>query len=127
MIAFFDASTLIDLVEGKQPFASRVRNEPAAAARKHPGLGSIVSRLPWLECRVGPMKSNNQSVLVAFDAFFVRANLSQMAAGRRLLPKPTSPITPSAVSISPSPLGSGTEAVCVSITTEKKVPSARAL
>lgn len=75
MIAFFDASALIYLIEGKEPFANRVRAELAAATRKHAGLGSGVSRLTWLECRVGPMKSNDGAALEAFDAFFARPDL----------------------------------------------------
>ncbi len=75
MIAFFDASALIYLVEGKQPFAGKVRRELAAAAGKYPRLEAGVSRLTWLECRVGPMKSNDHAVLAAFDAFFARADL----------------------------------------------------
>lgn len=70
MIAFFDASALIYLIEGKEPFASNVRNELAAVARKRPGLGSGMSRLTWLECRVGPMKCNDSAALAAFDEFF---------------------------------------------------------
>jgi predicted nucleic acid-binding protein len=75
VIAFFDASALIYLIEGKEPFANNVRNELAAAARKHPDLGSGVSRLTWLECRVGPMKSNDSAMLAAFDEFFARPDL----------------------------------------------------
>lgn len=75
MIAFFDASALIYLIEGKPPFAGRVREELAAVAKTHPDLGSAVSRLSWLECRVGPMKTNDSPVLAAFDAFFARPDL----------------------------------------------------
>ena len=75
MIAFFDASALIYLIEGAEPFAGKVRKELAAAARKHPDIGAAVSRLSWLECRVGPMKGNRSASLVAFDAFFSRTDL----------------------------------------------------
>ena len=75
MIAFFDASALIYLIEGKEPFAAKVRKELAAIAKKHPDLGAAVSRLPWLECRVGPMKGNDSERLAAFDAFFSRPDL----------------------------------------------------
>lgn len=75
MIAFFDASALIYLIEGKEPFASRVRKELAAAARKHPALGAGTSRLTWLECRVGLMKANDNAALAAFDVFFARPDL----------------------------------------------------
>jgi predicted nucleic acid-binding protein len=75
VIAFFDASALIYLIEGKEPFAGNVRRKLAAAARQYPDLGSSVSRLSWLECRVGPMKANDTAVLAAFDAFFARTDL----------------------------------------------------
>ncbi|MGP1677536.1 MAG: type II toxin-antitoxin system VapC family toxin [Burkholderiales bacterium] len=75
VIAFFDASALIYLIEGKAPFGSKVRTELAAAAAKHPDLGSAVSRLTWLECRVGPMRANDTAALAAFDAFFARPDL----------------------------------------------------
>ena len=75
MIAFFDASALIYLIEAKEPFASRVRKELTAVAKKHPGMGAAVSRLSWLECRVGPMKANDSTTLAAFDAFFARPDL----------------------------------------------------
>ena len=75
MIACFDASALIYLIEGKEPFAGKVRKELAGAARKHPDLGSAVSRLTWLECRVGPMKANDNSILASYDAFFARPDL----------------------------------------------------
>ena len=75
MIAFFDASALIYLIEGKEPFASKVRKELAASASKYPEMGAAVSRLTWLECRVGPMKSNDSQTLAAFDRFFARPDL----------------------------------------------------
>ncbi len=75
MIAFFDASALIYLLEGKPPFADRVRAELAALGRTHPGLQAAVSRLSWLECRVGPMKVNDLAALSLYDAFFARQDL----------------------------------------------------
>jgi len=76
VIAFFDASALIYLIEGKEPFASKVRKELAAVAKKYPDLGATVSRLTWLECRVGPMKANDSATLALFDAFFARPDLA---------------------------------------------------
>lgn len=75
MIAFLDASALIYLIEGNEPFGSRVRQALAAAARQHAGLGAAVSRLTWLECRVGPMKSNDNALLGVYDAFFAQPDL----------------------------------------------------
>lgn len=75
MIAFFDANALIYLIEGSEPFASRAQASLAALEQAHPGIGTAVSRLSWLECRVGPMKANNLAVLTVFDAFFARPDL----------------------------------------------------
>jgi predicted nucleic acid-binding protein len=75
VIIFFDASALIYLIEGNEPFASRVRTELAALTKIHPDSGVAISRLAWLECRVGPMKSNDARTLTAFDTFFANTNL----------------------------------------------------
>lgn len=75
MIAFFDASALIYLIEGADPFAARLRKELAALAKNHPDLGAAVSRLSWLDCRVGPMRANDSTTLALYDGFFVRPDL----------------------------------------------------
>jgi predicted nucleic acid-binding protein len=75
VIAFFDASALIYLIEGSEPFAGRVRNQLAVLAEAHPDMGAAVSRLSWLECRVRPMKNDDGAVLALFDAFFARPDL----------------------------------------------------
>ncbi|MDP2822838.1 MAG: type II toxin-antitoxin system VapC family toxin [Sulfuritalea sp.] len=75
MIAFFDASALIYLIEGAEPFAAKARKELAVAAKTHPDLGAAVSRLSWLDCRVRPMKANDTATLATFDAFFARPDL----------------------------------------------------
>ena len=75
MIAFFDASALIYLIEGKEPFAGEMRKELAVIAGKHGDLAAAVGRLTWLECRVGPMRTNDSATLAAFDMFFARPDL----------------------------------------------------
>lgn len=75
MIAFFDACALIYLLEGKAPFAERVRTEVAGLEHAHPGMEVALSRLSWLECRVGPMKAGDSAALTLFDAFFARPDL----------------------------------------------------
>ena len=82
MIAFFDASALIYLVEGEPPFGERVRKSLEAAARQHANLGAALSRLSWLECRVGPMKANDSATLNAYDAFFARPDLAWIELSR---------------------------------------------
>lgn len=85
MIAFFDASALIYLIEGKEPFAGRVRAKLAAIAQAHPRIGSAVSRLSWLECRVGPMKANDTATLALFDALFARPDLIWVELSREVV------------------------------------------
>lgn len=75
MIAFFDASVLIYLIEGREPFAARVRESLQILSDRFPKLGTAVSRLSWLECRVGPMKNNDLTALGRYDAFFTRSDL----------------------------------------------------
>ena len=82
MIAFFDTSALIYLIEAREPFASKLRKELTAVAKKHPDLGAAVSRLTWLECRVGPMKANDSATLAVFDAFFARPDLAWVGLTR---------------------------------------------
>lgn len=73
--AFFDASALIYLIEGREPFASSVRATLQALHARHPQAGVAVSRLTWLECRVRPMKTGEAAVLSQYDTFFSRADL----------------------------------------------------
>lgn len=75
MIAFFDASALIYLMEGPAPLASSVRDTLQALADRHPDLEVALSRLTWLECRVGPMKRDDAVTLSRYDAFLVRPDL----------------------------------------------------
>lgn len=75
MIAFFDASALIYLIEGAEPFGTSVRAALAQTAAQHPNLGAAISRLSWLECRVRPMRENNHSTLAQYDAFFNHPDL----------------------------------------------------
>jgi predicted nucleic acid-binding protein len=82
---FFDARALIYLIEGNEPFAGRVRAEVAAIMEQHPDSGSAISRLTWLECRVGPMKDNDGRTLAAFDAFFARPDLVWIELNREVV------------------------------------------
>ncbi|MDZ7751324.1 MAG: type II toxin-antitoxin system VapC family toxin [Gammaproteobacteria bacterium] len=74
-MAFFDASALIYLLEGKAPFVERVRAALAALIDEYPDMNSVLSRLSWLECRAGPMKTGDAATLALYDAFFARPDL----------------------------------------------------
>ena len=75
MIAFFDANALIYLVEGNEPFSTRLFRRIATATAAYPSIGTALSRLSWLECRTGPLKTGNNRVLAWFDDFFARPDL----------------------------------------------------
>ena len=60
MIAFLDANALIYRIEGQEPQASAVQSELSRLSRAHPGLRVALSRLSWLECRIGPMRRNDR-------------------------------------------------------------------
>lgn len=70
MIAFLDANIVIYKLEGEEPFASRVQTFLGDLARTYPRIVVCLSRLTWLECRVGPMKSGNSVLLKTYDDFF---------------------------------------------------------
>lgn len=85
MIAFFDASALIYLIEAKPPFAAKARAVLADLAKSTQRLDAAVSRLTWLECRVGPMRANDAILLSAYDAFFARTDLIWVELGREVV------------------------------------------
>lgn len=85
MIAFFDASALIYLLEGKPSFAARVRAQLAALEQAHPGLQAAISRLSWLECRMRSMKANDAATLALFDAFVARPDLVWVELSREVV------------------------------------------
>jgi predicted nucleic acid-binding protein len=75
VIAFFDASALVYLIEGAEPFASRLRLAVTGVTRQYRDAGTAISRLSWLECRVRPVREGEQAIVAAFDAFFARPDL----------------------------------------------------
>lgn len=75
MFAFLDASALIYLVEGADPFSSRVRRALADLARSQPPATLALSRLTWLECRVRPLREADEDVLNAYDGIFRRPDI----------------------------------------------------
>lgn len=76
MIVFLDSSALIYLMEGHEPFAARTRSTVQSIAEQHGDVDLALSRLTWLECRVGPMKRDDPATLGRYDAFFARPHLS---------------------------------------------------
>ncbi|MGH8117241.1 MAG: type II toxin-antitoxin system VapC family toxin [Rhodanobacteraceae bacterium] len=75
MIAYLDASALIYLIEGRPPFAARIRKQLQTLVDAAPGMRTAVGRLAWLECRVGPMKTGDTATLAMYHAFFAQPDL----------------------------------------------------
>ena len=75
MHAFLDTSALIYLMEGAESVASKLRGRLALLAQQHPDTAIALSRLTWLECRVGPLKSQDGATLRRYDDFFARPGL----------------------------------------------------
>jgi predicted nucleic acid-binding protein len=75
VIAFLDASALIYLIEGAASLAVKARECLARLQAECGDLRTAVSRLTWLECRVGPLKTNDVTSLAVYDAFFARPDL----------------------------------------------------
>ena len=85
MIAFLDANALIYLIEGQTDLAACVREKLQTLAAAHPDLRIALSRLSWLECRVGPIKAGSPERLALFDAFFQQPDLIWLELDRSVV------------------------------------------
>ena len=79
MIAFLDASAVIYAVEGtpewSEALKQQLRELAMADQASAGGLQLAISRLSWLECRVGPLRRRDAEALARFDAFFLHPDL----------------------------------------------------
>lgn len=77
MTVFLDANALIYLIEGAEPFAASVRQQlrTLAAAGTQP-VRVAMSLLSRLECRVRPLRMEDNRLLADYDAFFARPDLT---------------------------------------------------
>ena len=75
MIAFLDTSALIYLLEGESVLREKVQQRLLQLSQLEASLELALSRLTWLEARVGPMKHKNLDLLKSYDAFFERPDL----------------------------------------------------
>jgi predicted nucleic acid-binding protein len=90
VIAFLDANALIYLIEGAPPLAAKARQCLARLQIKHGNLRTAVSRLTWLECRAGPLKTGDAAVLADYDAFLMRPDLLTVEMDARVVELATS-------------------------------------
>ena len=79
MIAFLDASAVIYAVEGSPKWSEALKQQLRQLAMADQasagGLQLAISRLSWLECRVGPLRRRDAEALARFDAFFLHPDL----------------------------------------------------
>jgi len=93
VIAFLDASAVIYAVEGTAEWAEAVKQqlrqladsaEPSAG-----GLQLAISRLSWLECRVGPLRRRDADALARLEAFFLHPDLEWVELSAAVVEKAT--------------------------------------
>lgn len=75
MIAFLDANALIYLIEGAKPLRKRVSDQLQRLATDDANLLIAMSALSRLECRIGPMRTEDTQLLAEYDEFFARPGL----------------------------------------------------
>jgi predicted nucleic acid-binding protein len=75
VIAFLDASALIDLVDGETQWAEATQATLQQLAVEAPDFTPAVSRLSLLECRVAPLRRGDQTSLDRFEALFAQPDL----------------------------------------------------
>ena len=75
MIAFLDASALIDLVDGETQSAEATQATLQQLAVEAPDLTLAVSRLSVLGCRVAPLRRGDQASSDRFEALFAQNDL----------------------------------------------------
>lgn len=79
MIAFLDASAVIYAVEGSPEWSEALKQQLRQLAMADQasagGLQLAISRLSWLECRVGPLRRRDAEALARFDTFFLHPDL----------------------------------------------------
>ena len=79
MIAFLDACAVIYAVDGTPGWAMALKQQLRQLAGPEQastgGLQLAISRLSWLECRVGPLRRRDAVALARFDAFFLHPDL----------------------------------------------------
>ncbi len=72
---YLDASFIIYLVEADSPFHEVAKQRLLA----HQGEAeTITSRLSRLECRVKPLRDNDQQLLALFDAFYTKRHFRML-------------------------------------------------
>ena len=75
MTLFLDACVLIYWMESVEPFYSDLIKNLQNLRCQYPQAKFAVSRLSWLECRVKPLRDQDQFLLDLYEQFFATNNL----------------------------------------------------
>ena len=75
MTLFLDANVIIYLIEGARGFQERAAERINRYLTQDTSSQMAVSRLSWLECRVRPLREQNQRALEAYESFFAEPDL----------------------------------------------------
>jgi predicted nucleic acid-binding protein len=71
---YLDACSIIYLIEAASPFQETIVRR-LGQLQNDPASRLLTSRLSFLECRVRPLKENDQAVLATSDGFFSASRL----------------------------------------------------
>jgi predicted nucleic acid-binding protein len=89
-LIFLDACAIIYLIEGADPWATRLRNTLIRLREENSDIGIAVSDLSRLECRVRPIRDAQHEVLALYDAFFSADDLTIVPLSPKIVDLATS-------------------------------------
>ena len=89
-LIFLDACAIIYLIEGADPWATRLRDTLFHLREDNPDIGVAVSALSRLECRVWPLRDAQHEVLALYDAFFSADDLTIVPLSPKVIDLATS-------------------------------------
>lgn len=75
MQLFLDACVIIYFVEMAEPYHKKFSNQLKSIRKKYQSVTFLASELSLLECRVKPMRENNEELLERYQQFFCAKDL----------------------------------------------------
>lgn len=85
---YLDASTIIYCIEGATPVRQKALARLIQAEGTTGGM-LLTSRLSRLECRVKPLRDNNEAILATYEEFFTRGSLRVVEMGAAIVERAT--------------------------------------
>ena len=89
MKIFLDASAIIYIVEAIEPWYGRLQEIINKFLQNYGRTEIAVSALSLLECRVKPMREDNQTLLERYNVFFNRPRLNIQTLNFRVIEQAT--------------------------------------